>query len=287
MAKNLTVGLLIVVVLGSIALFLSKSTPHPAEIAPVQQAQALPSTAPVLPEAIAPAAGEAEATPPSETPAPVPAPAPEAPAPEAAAPPADAAAMEKSASLLAEPAAMTAEVAAAMKDRVLGNEAAPVTIIEYASMTCSHCAHFATKLLPEVKKRLIDTGKAKLIFRDYPLDQFAMKAAMMARCVPAEQYFNIVEVIFSNHERWVDSKDPFEGLAQLGSLAGMDAEAFKTCTENKALETAILNGVKEAQTKYDIKSTPSFIFNDGVEKITGAQPADKFEEIVNKLTQGK
>lgn len=182
---------------------------------------------------------------------------------------------------------MTAEVAAAMKDRVLGSETAPITIIEYASMTCSHCAHFATKLLPEVKKRLIDTGKAKLIFRDYPLDQFAMKAAMMARCVPTDQYFNIVEVIFSNQERWSDSKDPMEGLAQLGTLAGLDAETFKNCTENKAVETAILNGVKEAQTRYEIKSTPSFIFNDGAEKISGAQPADKFEEIVNKLTQGK
>ena len=191
------------------------------------------------------------------------------------------------ASLLAPPATAKDDVAAAMKDRVLGNDNAPVTIIEYASMTCSHCAHFATAILPEVKKRLIDTGKAKLIFRDFPLDNFALKAAMMARCAEADKYFNLVEVIFSNQERWTQAKDPLQSLAQLGSLAGIDAGTFKSCTENTALETAILNGVQESQTKYSVKSTPTFIFNNGAEQLAGAQDVDKFEDIVNKLSQGK
>lgn len=190
-------------------------------------------------------------------------------------------------SLLAAPAALKVDVAEAMKDRVLGNENAPVTIIEYASMTCPHCAHFATKVLPEVKKRLIDTGKAKLIFRDFPLDQFALKAAMMNRCISTEQYYNMVDVVFSNQDRWMRSKEPLESLAQLGALAGMDRDYFNACTSNKELETALLQGVQDAQKKYDLKATPTFIFNDGADKFTGAADADKFETTVNSLTKGK
>jgi protein-disulfide isomerase len=192
---------------------------------------------------------------------------------------------ERSESLLAP--STTVDVIALMKDHVLGRDDAPVTIIEYASMTCSHCAHFATQILPEVKKRLIDTGKARLIFRDFPLDNFALKASMMTRCAPDNKYFNLVEVVFSNQERWTKAKDPMESLAQLGSLAGIDAEKFKSCTENKALETALLGGLQKAQTDYRIQSTPTFIFNEGAEQFSGAQEIEKFEETVNKLTKGK
>jgi protein-disulfide isomerase len=189
--------------------------------------------------------------------------------------------------LLAAPAASKIDVAAAMKDRVLGSESAPVTIIEYASLTCPHCAHFEKEILPEVKKRLIDTGKAKLIYRDFPLDQFALKAAMMARCIPADKYYNMIELLFDNQDRWTKAKDPMEGLAQLGSLAGMSDADFKSCTENHDLETAILTHMQEAQNKYKAQSTPTFIFNDGAEQFTGARDANEFEATVNKLTKGK
>lgn len=190
-------------------------------------------------------------------------------------------------SLLAAPTALKIDIAEAMKERVLGDEKAPVTIIEYASMTCKHCAQFATKVLPEVKKRLIDTGKAKLIFRDFPLDNLSLKAAMMNRCVPADRYYNLIDVVFSNQERWVHAKEPLESLAQLGALAGMDHDYFDACTNNKELETAILDGVQQAQRKYRIKSTPTFVFNDGAVIFSGALDADKFETTVNKLTKGK
>jgi protein-disulfide isomerase len=217
----------------------------------------------------------------------MPAPAPSAPA-ATAAPAADKAAQAQSPpSLLAAPAALTIDVPAAMKDRVIGNDNAPVTIVEYAALSCPHCAHFVSEILPEVKKRLLDTGKAKLIFRDFPLDNFGLKAAMMTRCIPADKYFSLVEVVFSNQERWTQSKDPLEALAQLGALAGMDADFFKACTQNTELETAILNGINDAQSKYQIRSTPTFIFNNGAEVLTGAQDADQFEAIVNKLTGGK
>ena len=257
-SKSLIIALVLIVVIGALVLFLSKDATKTADQSP---------TIPVAAEQQAPAA--------------------EAPKMAEVAPAAAAPVEDKNQNLLAAPQALTIDLAAAMHDRVIGSASAPVTITEYASMTCSHCAHFATEILPQVKKLLIDTGRAKLIFRDFPLDQFAFKAAMMARCAPADKYFSLVEVIFNNQERWISNKDPLEGLAQLGALAGMDADLFKACTQNATLETAILNIMNDAQSRYDIKSTPTFVFNNGAVVLGGAQDAAKFEEIVNKLTQGK
>jgi len=204
--------------------------------------------------------------------------APETPPPAAETPPAQAASIGDEA---------TVNVAEVMQDRFIGKADAPVTITEYASMTCSHCAHFAVNVLPDFKKQLVETGKVRLIFRDFPLDGTALKAAMMARCAPADKYFSLVEVIFSNQERWVSAKDPMESLAQLGALAGIGPARFKACTENKELETAILDAMKTGQEKHGVQSTPTFVFNDGAETVTGGQKVEVFENVVNKLTNGK
>ncbi len=142
-----------------------------------------------------------------------------------------------------------------MKDRSIGKDNAPVTIIEYASLTCPHCAHFDKEILPELKKRLIDTGKVRLIYRDFPLDAIALKAAMMARCLPADKYFDMIDVIFAQQDTWAKAKDPLDGQQKLGSLAGMDAADFKSCTEFKDLETAIL-ARHEGRRRTNIKSSP-------------------------------
>ncbi|MCK5556531.1 MAG: thioredoxin domain-containing protein [Alphaproteobacteria bacterium] len=197
---------------------------------------------------------------------------------------------EKAPNLLTPPTATSTtklDIAAAIKDRVIGNENAPVTIIEYTSLTCSYCAHFSEKIRPEIKRLLIDTGKAKLIFRDFPLDNIALRASMMARCVPEDKFFSMIEVLFNNQRRWIRNKNPLVGLAQLGSLAGMDEAAFKKCTQNVELETALLNVFQKAQRKYNIRATPTFIFNDGAEKMTGARNANDFVKIVDKLIKGK
>ncbi|MCK5556333.1 MAG: DsbA family protein [Alphaproteobacteria bacterium] len=220
---------------------------------------------------------------------------PEIPSVEQAASPApsDKAVIEpkKAQSLLAPPTATTTsskfDVAAAIKDKVIGNENAPVTIIEYTSLTCSYCAYFSEKIRPEIKRLLIDTGKAKLIFRDFPLDNIALRGSMMARCVPENKFFSMIEVLFNNQKRWIRNKDPLVGLAQLGSLAGMDENAFKKCTQNVELETAILDVLQKAQRKYNIRATPTFVFNDGAEKLTGARDVAEFVKIVDKLTKGK
>lgn len=188
-------------------------------------------------------------------------------------------------SLLAPPAALQLNVAELMADRVLGDVNAPVTIVEYASYTCSHCAHFANTVLPEIKTQLIETGKAKLILREFPLDKFALQASKLARCAPAERYHDLAEVIFRNQDRWVKSEDPIRALKQLATLTGMDDAQMDACLNSSELENAILERVQDAQGRYKISSTPTFVFNDGEETFAGSQTPERFVETVERLTK--
>jgi protein-disulfide isomerase len=196
-------------------------------------------------------------------------------------------AVAESESLLAAPKSLEIDVQDAMLDRVLGNLDAPITIIEYASMTCGHCAHFHNTMLPDIKRELLATGKAKLVFRDYPLDKYAMMAGMMARCAPEGKYFDLVEVIFRNQERWMKSDNPLQALAKLGNLAGMDDEYIAACMQNEELRSAIAAGQMEATQLYRVRSTPSFVFNtkknDNVQSLSGVESASEIIDVANKL----
>src|SRR5438128_6933423 len=113
-------------------------------------------------------------------------------------------------------------------DRVLGNPDAPITIVEYASLTCPHCAHFANDVLPDIKKKWIDTGKAKLVLRDFPLDEPALRAAMIARCAPPDRYYAFADTFFAAQEKWVTARDYRDSLARLAKLGGMSKDEFDT-----------------------------------------------------------
>ncbi|MDD9901893.1 MAG: thioredoxin domain-containing protein [Alphaproteobacteria bacterium] len=176
-------------------------------------------------------------------------------------------------------------VPAMMVDRVLGDPKAPVTIVEYASLTCPHCAHFANTILKDVKTQLIETGKAKLIFRDFPIDRYAMYAAKLARCAPEDKFYSLIEVFFRSQERWTKNEDPLKALKQYGALAGMSGARMEACLASEELENYISLGVSEAQRKYAIRSTPTFVFNFGEETLAGAQPVEKFVEVTERLTQ--
>lgn len=188
-------------------------------------------------------------------------------------------------SLLAAPAALQMNVTEMMADRVLGDAAAPVTIVEFASYTCSHCAAFHNNVLPTVKEQLINTGKAKLILREFPLDKFALKASLLARCAPADKYYDLVEVIFRNQDRWVKSEDPIKSLKQLGGLTGMDDAQMDTCLNNTEMENALLKRVTDAQAQYNVSATPTFVFNEGAEKFSGSQTPEKFQTTVDQLSR--
>ncbi|HYD16905.1 MAG TPA: thioredoxin domain-containing protein [Patescibacteria group bacterium] len=155
----------------------------------------------------------------------------------------------------------------ALADRVLGKEDAPITVYEYASLTCPHCAAFNRVALPEIKKHLIDTGKAKMVFRDFPLDGYAFKAAAMARCAPDDKFYPLVDMIFAEQERWARSSAPDDAVAKLGVLAGMEEEQIKSCMNDEGLKQAILEKMQAAQKTYSISSTPTFIFMKGEERM--------------------
>jgi protein-disulfide isomerase len=165
--------------------------------------------------------------------------------------------------------------------RVLGSPDAPVEVIEYASLTCHHCATFHTDVLPQVKKELIDTGKVRLIYRDFPLDRTALEAATLARCVAPERYFPILTVLFSRQEDWSHAKDPAEALARIGTLAGLSRPAYDACRADKALQDSIVQSRFEGEQKHGVESTPSFVI--GGKTYKGVLPLDEFKKAVEPL----
>jgi protein-disulfide isomerase len=166
-------------------------------------------------------------------------------------------------------------------DRILGNPEAPITIVEYASLTCPHCAHFANDVLPELKKEWIDTGKAKLVLRDFPLDEPALRAAMIARCAPPERYYAFADTFFAAQEKWVRSSDYREALARLAKLGGMGNEQFDSCLKNTELENKIVEGRLKATQELDVSSTPTFFVNGS--KLAGAPTKEEFEKLLSSL----
>lgn len=169
-----------------------------------------------------------------------------------------------------------------LKERVLGDPNAPVEMLEYASLTCPHCAAFHVGTLPKLKEKYIDTGKLKLVSRDFPLDRSAAIAAMMARCVPEANYFAVIDVLFKTQRGWAGAENPVAALAGIGSQAGLSPDDFNACLQNQALLDGILKTRQAGSQQFEINSTPTFILN-GTEKIAGAQDVSVFEEAIEKL----
>ena len=165
-------------------------------------------------------------------------------------------------------------------DNVLGSKDAPVTIIEYASLTCPHCAHFDLVTLPKLRTAYIDTGKAKLVFRDFPLDTWALKASMLAHCAGPDRFYGFVDVLFSNQPQWAHVDDPGAALAGIAKIGGIGKEEFDRCMSDSALEEKITKTRFDAEKALDIQSTPTFFVNG--EKLVGAQPFEAFEAAIEK-----
>jgi protein-disulfide isomerase len=165
-------------------------------------------------------------------------------------------------------------------DRILGNKDAPVTIVEYASLTCPHCAHFATEIEPKIKEKWIDTGKVKLVLRDYPLDEPALRAAMVARCAPPARFYAFVDTLFADQQQWVLAKDYKAALARLALLGGMSRAQFDDCLANKAGEDKVLQSRLTATQQLGVNSTPTFFIN-GV-KFEGDPSVEGFDAALGR-----
>jgi protein-disulfide isomerase len=162
-----------------------------------------------------------------------------------------------------------------LEEMVLGEADAPVTVVEYASMTCSHCASFHNNIYPAFREKYIDTGKVRFIFREFPLDPLATGAFMLARCTGKENYFPFIEALFHNQESWTRTNEPVKALFALSRQVGFTEESFDTCLANQQLLNQI-NAVRDrAETEFDVQSTPTFFINGRIAR--GVQSLEDFE----------
>jgi protein-disulfide isomerase len=168
----------------------------------------------------------------------------------------------------------------ALPDQMLGNADAPVTIVEYASMTCPHCAHFHETTLPELKKKYIDTGKARLILREFPFDPRAEAGFMLARC-SKDKYFARVEVLFKQQDAWVRVQDARAALLQIARLAGFSQESFEACLTDQKLLLDVRAVKDRGEKDFGVDATPTF-FIDG-KKYAGAMSIGEFSAIIDPL----
>ncbi len=168
----------------------------------------------------------------------------------------------------------------AMAERGMGEADAPVTIVEYASLTCGHCARFNRDVVPELKKELVETGKARFIFRDFPLDGVALRGSLMLRCVPEDQYFKALNLLFENQSRWVRAKDPVQAMKRMLRLTGVSEATLDKCLNSKPLTDALLQERLRASKEEGIEATPTVVIDGQV--FRGAHSAEALIEAAEK-----
>ena len=168
-----------------------------------------------------------------------------------------------------------------LADKVLGDGAAPITIIEYSSLACPHCAAFHTSTLPQIKTAYIDTGKAKLIYRDFPIGTAATSAAMLARCSGAK-FFDLIDLLYRTQATWASSSNTTSALKEVVAQAGLSSALVDTCLSDTDLRNGIASIQNTAETKYGVNATPTFIFNEQ-QTLVGAYPFSTFDGILKGL----
>jgi len=169
--------------------------------------------------------------------------------------------------------------AATLKDMVEGENDAPVTIVEYASFTCNHCANFILNTMPQIREKYIKTGKVRFIFREFAYDQRAMAASMLVRCVAEDRYFPFTQLLFEKQRDWAFVSDARPPLVQLSRLAGLDEEQFNVCFQQQP----VLDGLNATRSKatddFDVQATPTFFING--KKYEGALSVEQMSAIID------
>ena len=168
-------------------------------------------------------------------------------------------------------------------DFYIGKPDAPVTIIEYASMSCSHCAEFHNETLDDLKSEYIDTGKVKFVFRDFPFNYPALAGSMILSCVPEDVRYDYMNALYKLQKNWVmrDHSKTRSELYKIMQSGGMQQDEFDACLSDINLENDILEGVMNAQREFNINRTPSFIVNGIV--YSGNKNIKEFRQIIDKI----
>ncbi len=172
----------------------------------------------------------------------------------------------------------------ALPDIALGKADAPVTIIEYASMTCSHCAAFYAQTFPELKSKYIDTGKVRFILREFPLDPLATAGFMLARCSGPDKRNAMVDLLFAQQKNWAFTEKPIEALANIVKQTGMTQEAFEACLKDQALYEKVNDVRNRASEKFSINATPTFFING--RKQSGEIMPDQLDKLLEPMLKG-
>ena len=168
-------------------------------------------------------------------------------------------------------------------DFYIGEPEAPVTIIEYASMSCSHCADFHNETFDDLKSEYIDTGKVKFVFRDFPFNYPALAGSMILSCVPEDVRYDYMNVLYQLQSKWVN-RDPTvtkKELYKIMQSGGMTKDEFDSCYSNLDIENELLEAVMAAQNDFNIRSTPSFIVNGNL--VEGNKNTKEFRQIIDKI----
>ena len=174
----------------------------------------------------------------------------------------------------------TGDTATMLSERAIGSVDAPVTIIEYFSLTCSHCADFHNNTYAGLKAKYVDTGKVRFVYQDFPLDGLGLRAAMMARCVDEQRYSGVIQVLFKTQTNWARAADPVAEIKKIGQLAGLGNDAFESCLRSEALANVILTKRQEASAA-GVRSTPTFKIDGRI--YPGSRSLEEFSEILDSL----
>jgi protein-disulfide isomerase len=169
------------------------------------------------------------------------------------------------------------------EEMTLGKADAPVTIIEYASLTCPHCANFATKTFPELKKRYVDAGKVRYIYREFVLNPLDAAGVMLLRCSDKDKYFALLETLFQKQEEWVVQK-PLPPLLAIAKQAGFTEDSFNQCLSNQALLDKIDSTRQRASEKFGVNSTPTFFINGKIHR--GDMTIDQMAKEIDPYLKG-
>jgi protein-disulfide isomerase len=167
-------------------------------------------------------------------------------------------------------------------DHVMGDVKAPITMIEYASLTCPHCAAFNSTVLPQIEDKWVKTGKVKLIYRDFPLDQVATKAAQLAECSGNDRYFAVIDMMFRGQGGWAAAQDPIAELSKSLRIAGMGENEVKACLANEAVATGVINDYRGGES-LGVNSTPTIFVNG--EQFKGGRTMEEFDALFGKLAK--
>ncbi len=170
----------------------------------------------------------------------------------------------------------------ALADLALGPADAKVTVVEYASMTCGHCAHFTKDVWPEFKKKYIDTNKVRYVFREFPLDNLASAASMLARCTGGDKTFPLIEILFLKQADWAFGEgNPVPKLFEIAKQAGFTQESFDKCLTDQKLLDNITTGRTRASDVFGVSATPTFFING--KKLDGAPTIEAFDKMIEPL----